>query len=76
LPTLRAVEVRLSLAGNQLQLHLSASENTTRALLGEGRQELPKRLSALGLQLSAWQIGALPQAPAAPAGRKDDDDAA
>lgn len=78
LPALKAVEVRLSLAGNQLQLQLAASENATQARLGEGRQELPRRLSALGLQLGGLQIGALPmpQAPAAAAGPKDADAAA
>ena len=69
LPTLKAVEVRLSLAGNTLQLQLAASETATLALLGEARSELPKRLGALGLRLSGLQIGAL----AGPAGQKADD---
>lgn len=73
LPTLKAVEVRLSLAGSTLQMQLTANENATLALLNEGRHELPKRLGALGLQLTGLQIGALPEAPAAQAGRKDDD---
>jgi hypothetical protein len=62
LPTLGAVEVRLSLAGSTLQVHLSARENATLALLSQGGNELPQRFGAVGLQLTGLQIG-----------RKDDD---
>jgi hypothetical protein len=59
LPTLKDVEVRLSLAGATLQVHLSARENATVALLSDGGNELPQRFGALGLQLTGLQIGAL-----------------
>ena len=73
LPTLRDVEVRISLAGTTLQVHLAARENATRALLNEGRAELPKRLEELGLQLTGLQIGSLPAASTAQKMPKDDD---
>jgi Flagellar hook-length control protein FliK len=73
LPTLKDVEVRISLAGTTLQVHLAASENTTRELLGEARTELPKRLAELGLQLTGLQIGLLPATAAAPTMPKGDD---
>ncbi|MDP3616410.1 MAG: flagellar hook-length control protein FliK [Rhodoferax sp.] len=73
LPTLRDVEVRISLAGSTLQVHLAARESATLALFDEGRHELPKRLGDLGLQLTGLQIGALPLNPAAQASPKDDD---
>lgn len=72
LPTLGAVEVRLSLAGTTLQVHLAARENATLALLSDGGNELPQRFGAVGLQLSGLQIGALAVEPAAQAIRKDD----
>ena len=72
LPTLKDIEVRISLAGNSLQLHLAASENATRNLMGEARTELPKRLNELGLQLTGLQIGSL-QAPSAIQDRPEDD---
>lgn len=75
LPTLGAVEVRLSLAGTTLQVHLAARENATLALLSDGGNELPQRFGALGLQLTGLQIGALALAPAAQDSRKADDDA-
>jgi type III secretion system needle length determinant len=59
LPTLKAIEVRISLAGSALQVHLAASENVTRGVLAESRAELPGRLQALGLQLTDLQIGVL-----------------
>ena len=59
LPTLRDIEVRISLAGNALQVRLAASEDTTRERLSEARAELPARLSALGLELTGLQIGLL-----------------
>jgi hypothetical protein len=64
LPTLRDVEVRISLSGSKLQVHLAARENATLALLHEGRHELPKRLGDLGLQLTGLQIGTLALGPA------------
>lgn len=73
LPTLGAVEVRLSLAGTRLQVHLAARENATLALLSDGGNELPQRVGALGLQLTGLQIGALAVVPAAQAMRKADD---
>lgn len=73
LPTLGAVEVRLSLAGATLQVHLAARENATVALLSDGGHELPQRFGALGLQLTTLQIGALAVASAAQDIWKDDD---
>ena len=70
LPTLKDVEVRISLAGSTLQVHLAAREDATRDLLSQGRGELPRRLEELGLQLAGLQIGALPAAQETP---KDDD---
>ena len=67
LPTLKDIEVRISLVGTALQVHLAASENATRDLLGEARTELPRRLSELGLQLTGLKIGALGAATAAQA---------
>jgi hypothetical protein len=65
LPTLREVEVRISLVGSALQVHLAASENATCDVLADARAELPERLQALGLQLTGLQIGALTPHPAA-----------
>lgn len=73
LPTLRDIEVRISLAGTTLQVQLAARENATRDLLSEGRAELPKRLEELGLQLTGLQIGSLPAASTAQKVPKDDD---
>jgi hypothetical protein len=73
LPTLKDIEVRISLVGTSLQVHLAASENATRDLLGEARTELPRRLSELGLQLTGLKIGALAAAAAAQAMPKADD---
>lgn len=64
LPTLKEVEVRISLVGNALQVHLAACENATRDLLAESRAELPERLQALGLQLTGLQVGTLTPHPA------------
>ena len=71
LPTLGAVEARLTLVGTSLQVHLAARENATGALLSNGGNELPQRFDALGLQLTALQIGVLVTAPAVPADGKD-----
>ena len=71
LPTLGAVEARLTLAGTTLRVHLAARENATCALLSNGGDELPQRFDALGLQLTALEIGALVTAPAAPATGED-----
>ncbi|WP_280757404.1 flagellar hook-length control protein FliK [Polaromonas sp. CG_23.6] len=65
LPSLKEVEVRISLVGSALQVHMAASENTTRSRLAESRAELPERLQALGLQLTGLQIGTLSPHPAA-----------
>lgn len=64
LPTLKDVEVRLSLSGSSLQVHLGAREVATVALLGAGRDELPRRFADLGLQLTGLQLEALPVAHA------------
>ena len=64
LPNLGAVEARLSLAGNTLQLRLAARESATVNLLDEAGAELPARLGAQGLQLTGLQVGALAAAPA------------
>jgi len=73
LPTLRDIEVRVSLAGNALQVRLAASEGATRERLGESYAELPARLSALGLKLTGLQIGSLAAAFAATGMPKADD---
>ncbi|WP_332778043.1 flagellar hook-length control protein FliK [Polaromonas sp.] len=73
LPTLGAVEVRLSLAGATLQVHLAARETATLALLSNEGKELPQRFGALGLQLTGLQMGALAVEPATQDTRKDDD---
>jgi hypothetical protein len=73
LPTLKTVEVRMTLAGTTLQVHLAARENATLALLSDGGNELTERFGAAGLQLSRLQIGALALEPAAQDIRKADD---
>jgi hypothetical protein len=65
LPALGAVDVRLTLAGRTLQVHLSAREPATVALLTDGGHALPQRFGALGLQLTGLQIGGLADAPLA-----------
>jgi len=65
LPRLGAVDLRLSLADTALRLHLVASEQSTVALLDAGRNVLPQRFGALGLQLTELQIGALAEDTAA-----------
>ena len=64
LPMLKEVEVRISLTGSALRLHLAACEGSTRQLLSQSGNELPVRLGALGLQLTDLQVGAMPVAPA------------
>lgn len=59
LPTLKDVEVRISLAGNALQVRLAASEDATRERLRETRAELPARLGEIGLELTSLQIASL-----------------
>lgn len=59
LPTLKVVDVRLSLAGATLQVHLAARENATLALLSDGGNELTNRLGGLGIKLTGLQIGEL-----------------
>lgn len=66
LPTLKDVEVRISLAGSTLQVQLSARENATLAVLKEARGDLPARLDAQGLQLTDLKIGRLAPGPTAP----------
>ena len=75
LPTLRDIEVRISLAGNALQVRLAASEDATRERLSQARAELPARLNALGLELTGLQIGPLAPASAAHGSPKADDGA-
>jgi hypothetical protein len=66
LPALGAVDVRLTLAGRTLQVHLAAREPATVALLlTDGGHALPQRFGALGLQLTGLRIGALADAPLA-----------
>ena len=65
LPKLGTVDLRLSLADTALRLHLVASEQATVALLDAGRDVLPERFDALGLQLTELQIGALAEDSAA-----------
>ena len=74
LPTLKDVEVRISLIGSALQVHLSARESVTLAVLKEARGDLPARLEAQGLQLTDLQIGRLAPSPIAPVSPKADDD--
>ncbi|WP_421956646.1 flagellar hook-length control protein FliK [Polaromonas sp.] len=74
LPTLKDVEVRLSLSGSSLQVNLGAREVATVALLGAGRDELPRRFADLGLQLTGLQLETLPVA-AAPQPSPEDADA-
>ncbi|MDD5335623.1 MAG: flagellar hook-length control protein FliK [Rhodoferax sp.] len=59
LPTLGALEARLNLAGNTLQLRLAARQPATVSLLGQAGSGLPQRLGAVGLQLTGLQIGTL-----------------
>lgn len=59
LPTLKSVDVRVTLAGNTLQLRLGASGEAALAALTGGRDALSGRLQALGLQLTGLRIGAI-----------------
>jgi hypothetical protein len=63
LPALGAVEARLSLDGNTLQLQLRAAEQTTVSLLNAAGTELPGRMDAQGLQLAALHVGGLEAPP-------------
>ena len=65
LPTLKDVEVHISLAGTTLQIHLAVCENAARALLSKCHAELLRRFEELGLQLIGMQIGPLPAASTA-----------
>ena len=60
LPTLGDIEVRISLTGNDLQVRLAASDDTTLDLLHETRNGLPASLRKSGLELTDLQIGPLP----------------
>ena len=69
LPRLGTVDVRLGLAGAALQLRLTAAQDSTVAVLNQARAELPRRLGAVGLELTDFQIGrAGRKAGAAPTG--------
>ena len=72
LPTLRDIEVRISLTGNALQVRLAASEDATQDRLREARAELPARLGALGLELTGLQIGSLSASADANTPKADD----
>lgn len=61
LPTLGAIEVRLSMVDAQLQAHLAAGEETSIALLRNDGDELRQRFAAAGLQLTGLQIAPLEQ---------------
>lgn len=61
LPTLGAIEVRLSMVNAQLQAHLAAGEETSIALLRNDGDELRQRFAAAGLQLTGLQIAPLEQ---------------
>jgi len=63
LPTLGAVEARLSIDGNTLQLHLRAAEQATVGLLNAAGTELPGRMDAQGLQLATLHIDGLDATP-------------
>jgi hypothetical protein len=56
-PRLGTVDVRLGLAGPALQLRLTASQDSTVAVLNQARAELPLRFGAMGLELTDLQIG-------------------
>ncbi|CDS50295.1 hypothetical protein [Polaromonas sp. CG9_12] len=72
LPTLKDIEVRISLTGNALQVRLAASEDGTQGRLHDARAELPARLSALGLELTSLHIGSLAALADANTPRADD----
>ena len=74
LPRLKDIEVRISMLGTSLQVHLAASENATRDLLGADRAELLRRMDELGLQMTGLQIGALATPSDLPQMLKDDHD--
>lgn len=57
LPRLGTVDVRMGLAGPALQLRLTASKDSTVAVLNQARAELPPRFGAVGLELTDLQIG-------------------
>lgn len=61
LPTLGAIEVRLSMVDAQLQAHLAAGEETSIAVLRNDGDELRQRFAAAGLQLTGLQIAPLEQ---------------
>ena len=65
LPTLKDIEVRITLEGNALQVRLAATQDATRDLLRDARAELPARLRELGLELTGLQIGPLAEPVAA-----------
>jgi len=56
LPTLKSVQVRLTLAGNTLLVRLASDEDTTLAAFDEARLSLAARFDTLGLQLANLQV--------------------
>lgn len=66
LPALGALEARLSIVGNTLELRLAARETATGSLLKQAGAELPGRLAAQGLQLTGLQVVPLAAQTAAP----------
>lgn len=75
LPTLRDIDVRISLSGHALQVHMVATEDIARMRLGQARAGLPARLRAHGLDLTGLQITS-PSAVAATPGAPKANDAA
>lgn len=73
LPTLRDVDVRISLSGHALQVRVAASEEATRMRLGQARAELPARLGAHGLDLTVLQIASPSPDAATPGAPKAND---
>jgi hypothetical protein len=56
LPSLKSIDVRLTLAGTGFQVQLASKEDATLAVLEEGRRALSERFDAAGLQLTSFQI--------------------
>lgn len=73
LPTLREIDVRISLSGPALQVHMVATEDIARMRLNQARAGLPARLSAHGLDLTGLQITSPLAVAATPAAQKAND---
>lgn len=71
LPSLKSIEVRLTLAGAALQVHVASDEDAALAVLDGGRKALSERFAAAGLQLTGLQIVAGAAGDAARAAPKD-----